>query len=387
MSGHEGALGHMGEQGSADHYVSGGVNWAAFTLEQLVSMVADKASVPQLERLAEDWRTTGDGMVDAADYLAEALDDLMDFWSGESAEQARHTVALNAQWVGDLGLTAKEMGDPIEEAAGALKAAQEAMPKLPEVPPASQPSSAPRSAEEAAAVTDGSPLGAAIGASAAGSESALQAQAEQEELKRVAVETMQRFEAAALGIDRATPRFEAPSTELRPREEDDAELLPGRDVWISTVNMTAGVDMRWQVLTGLDETRPSSHGDLSTVSAGSGAGGLEFASRGGYAGVGAGGSGGVLPGPLSGRAATGDGVDHVRGFAGRGLGVPTAPAGALPTSGSTAPGMMGPMGAAPMAGMGAGAQAGGQPHRRRVPFDGDDPFDTGQKASPPVIGL
>ena len=40
-----------------------------------------------------------------------------------------------------------------------------------------------------------------------------------------------------------------------------------------------------------------------------------------------------------------------------------------------------PMGAGGM--MGAAAQA----HRRRVPYDADDPFDTGQKASPPVIGL
>jgi hypothetical protein len=50
----------------------------------------------------------------------------------------------------------------------------------------------------------------------------------------------------------------------------------------------------------------------------------------------------------------------------------------------TGGGMM-PM--APMAGMGAGAQGAGQAHRRRVPFDADDPFDTGEKASPPVIGL
>jgi hypothetical protein len=43
------------------------------------------------------------------------------------------------------------------------------------------------------------------------------------------------------------------------------------------------------------------------------------------------------------------------------------------------------MGATPM---GAGGMVGStQPHRRRVPYDADDPFDTGQKASPPVIGL
>jgi hypothetical protein len=38
-------------------------------------------------------------------------------------------------------------------------------------------------------------------------------------------------------------------------------------------------------------------------------------------------------------------------------------------------------------GAGAGMVGSTQPHRRRVPYDADDPFDTGQKASPPVIGL
>jgi hypothetical protein len=366
----------------ADQYVSAGVNWAAFTLQQLVSMVADKASVPQLERLADDWRATGDGVVDAADYLADALDDLMDFWSGASADKARHTVALNAQWVGDLGLTAKEMGDPIEEAAGALRSAQEAMPELPEAPPTTLPASAPLGAEHAAMVTDGSPLGAAVGATAAGSESAFEAQAQQEELKRVAVETMQRFEAAAVGIDRATPRFEAQSDLLRPRV-DDIEVTPGGDVWISTVNMTAGVDMRWQVLTGMNDSTEAQR-----------SGGSFDTGGGGFAGLGGGGSLGgthggagpmVAPGPVSGRSTLGDTPDRLTGGVG-GRGLPTSPAGAAPLSG-TGHGMAGPMGGAPMTGMGMAGHGTGQAHRRRVPFDGDDPFDTGEKASPPVIGL
>ncbi len=377
----------MADQGSgADHYVSGGVNWAGFTLEQLISMVADKASVPQLERLAEDWRSTGDGVVDAADYLADALDDLMDFWSGESADQARHTVALNAQWVGDLGITATDMGQPIEEAAGALKAAQEAMPKLPTVPPTTLPASAPRGAEQAALVTDGSPLASAVGATAAGSESAFQAQAQQEEMKRVAVETMQRFEAAAVGIDRATPHFDPASTQLRPRV-DDVEVTPGGDVWISTVNMTAGVDLRWQLLTGMNDTHTSGQGVGGLGGGGGGGrggGGFDGLSGGSYSGAG----GGILAGPVSGRAGLGDSPGRVSGTPGGRPGLPTVVSGALPSGGPTG-GMMGPMGmgGAPMAGMGAGMGAGGQAHRRRVPFDADDPFDTGEKASPPVIGL
>jgi hypothetical protein len=376
----------MAEQGS-DYYVSAGVNWSAFTLEQLVNMVVDKASVPQLERLADDWRLTGDGVTDAADYLAEALDDLMDFWSGESADKARYAVALNAQWVGDLGVTAKDMGDPIEEAAGALKSAQEAMPKLPPTPPAVVPGSAPEGAGRAQLVTEGSPLGAAVGATAAGSESAFQAQAEQEQLKRVAIETMQRFEQAAVGIDQATPQFEGRGTELRPRV-DDVEVTPGGDVWISTVNIAAGVDLRWQLLTGMNDTTTSSVHGPGGFDGGGGGGGFSGGGglSGGYGGSGTSGGFGALPGgAVSGRGTIGDTAGF--GAGGRGGGFPTGSAGAVPSTGGTSMTGGGMMPMAPMAGMGAGAQGAGQAHRRRVPFDADDPFDTGEKASPPVIGL
>lgn len=363
-----------------DQYVSGGVNWSAFTLEELVSMVSDKASVPQLERLAEDWRETGDGVVAAADYLAEALDDLMNYWSGKSADQARHTVALNAQWVGDLGVTARDMGDPIEEAAGALKSAQEAMPKLPETPPQTVPGSAPRGADAAAGVTDGSPLGAAVGATAAGSESAFEAQAQQEEMKRIAVETMQRFEAAAVGIDQATPRFEGASTVLRPRVDDSVDQAD--DLWLQQVNGATGVDPRWQALTGMTDTTASAAKRTPVFDdPGGGFGG-------GGAAIG-GGGGAVVAGPLSARGTVGGSPELVGGGSGGRAPMPVGGSGVVGPVNTATPGMTGPIGAAPMAaGMGAaGAQMGGGQHRRRVPFDGDDPFDTGEKASKPVIGL
>jgi hypothetical protein len=347
-----------------DRYVSGGVNWDAFTLEALVAMVSDKASVPQLERLADDWRETGQGVVVAADYLADALDDLMNFWSGASANQARHTVALNAQWIGDLGVTAKDMGGPIDEAAGALRSAQEAMPKLPETPAQTVPGSAPRGAEDAAAVTDGSPLGAAVGATAAGTESAFQSQAEQEELKRIAVETMQRFEAAALGIDEATPQFQGQNETLRPRADG---VLPDQDDrWLQQVDAAAGVEERWQLLTGMTDASAATARASASVTAG------------GFGGDAAG------AGPVAGLGTLGGGPDRLGAVIGArpGLPVPT-PGFGSPAVGTT-PGMTGPIGA-PMAG--AGTQPGGQEHRRRVPFEDDDPFDTGETASKPVIGL
>lgn len=371
---------------SGDYYVSGGVNWAGFSLAELVAMVAEQANPAQLERLAQDWRSTGDAVVDAADYLADALDDLMNYWTGESAEKARSVVALNAQWVADLGTTAREMGTPIDEAAGALKAAQEAMPALPSTPPAAVPGAATGGAADAAAVT-GSPLAAAIGATAEGSASGFTAQAERAELKRVAVETMQRFETAAVGIDRSTPRFLGPDNELRPDPDLGASGIdPGEAVWVSTVTQTTGVDLRWQVLTGM--TEPSAAGSYSGGGLGGGGGIDPFTGK-SLGGTAAGIGFGAVPtgGPVAGRTGQGAGVrPDLGGVASRGM--PTAPSGAVIGGGPAGGTHMGtPMGAAPLgagAGMGAGAP---QPHRRRFPFDADDPFDTGQKASPPVIGL
>ncbi|HYQ61633.1 PPE domain-containing protein [Actinophytocola sp.] len=362
----------MGNTG--DLYVDGGVNWGAFTLEQLVGMVSDKASVPQLERLADDWRETGEGVIAAADYLADALDDLMNFWSGESAEQARQTVALNAQWVGDLGATARGMGSPIEEAAGALKSAQEAMPKLP-TPEQAVPGSAPQGADAASNVTGGSHLGAAVGATAAGSDSAFQAQAEQEDMKRVAIETMQRFEAAALGIDQATPQFQSQSDVLRPRV--DVDVVTGGDgVWLDRVKKTTGVDARFQALTGLTDASAAKAPRFGAADFGFAGAGGEAADV-GTVGAPAGG------GAIGGNPERGGGVSGARPGLAAAATFGAAP-GTAPGAGS---GTSGPIGGAPMGGAGMGTQADGQQHRRRVPFDGEDPFDTGQQASKPVIGI
>lgn len=371
---------------SSDYYVSGGVNWPGFTLPELVAMVAERASVPQLERLALDWRTAGDGIVDAADYLADALDDLMNYWSGASAEKARHTVALNAQWVSDLGTTARNMGTPIDEAAGALKAAQETMPNVPAIAPVEQPGSAPMSAAQAAALT-GSPLGGAVGATAAGSRSAFAAQAESAEAKRVAVETMQRFETAAVGIDRATPRFLGQNDVLVPR--DDLVLDPATGEWVEKVTTVTGIDMRWDLLTNLPLGATAAQvaaGVIGDSNMGLISGGFT-----GVGGIGGGGSGSMNLGPIAGGTSSlggigGEGADRLGGaIPTRGGVLPTAAAGSVIGGANGAHPVGGPVGGTPM---GAGVMGGAtQAHRRRVPYDADDPFDTGQKASPPVIGL
>ncbi|SDJ48152.1 hypothetical protein SAMN05192558_116114 [Actinokineospora alba] len=369
-------------QQAGDRYVTGGVNWESYSLEDLVAMVAENASAPQLERLADDWRAAGTEVTDAAAVLATALDELMQYWSGAAAEQARADVALNAQWVGDLGETAHQIGDPVQEAAGALKAAQDAMPAVPPAPPV-DPALAVDAAERGAIA--GGPMAAAINATAAGADSAFAAQQEQTQLKAVAVEAMRRFEGAALGIDAATPRFEERETELRPRPDTPSVPLPPG--WVPTVPVSyvTDVELRWLELTGGNSgtTAQSLDSTNSSGGGGSGGGGGYGGGAGAAAAVGAGG-GGAAGAPVRGPLQSGQRTGITESFqnpvkaATPGPALHPAPAAA---HGGMAGGM--PMGG----GMGAGQGGDQGEHRRRYPFDAEDPFALEQKASPPVIGL
>ncbi|GLZ43576.1 hypothetical protein [Actinokineospora sp. NBRC 105648] len=379
-----------GKQG-ADRYVTGGTEWEKYTLQDLVKMVADQASAPQLERLADDWRAAGSEVVDAADLLTKALDELMDYWSGAAAEQARQDVALNAQWVADLGETAHKIGDPIQEAAGALKAAQDAMPEIPAkpaVPPALAADSAARGLEA------GGPLVSAINGTAAGAESAFTAEQEEAKLKAMAVEAMKRFEGAAIGIDQATPQFEERATVLREHPEDKPPVplpTPAPGNWIdTTVSYATDVEMRWAVLTAGGDPGTAAQGfdnATSHATAGSGSAGGAAGYGGGASFGGGGGSsadGSAARAPLQPGGAVGA-TEALPGGTRTGL-----PAAGVAAAGGQAGGSgsgMG-MGGMPMggAGMGGGQGDSGE-HRRRYPYDAEDPFALDQKASPPVIGL
>ncbi|WP_424184392.1 hypothetical protein ACOBQX_21090 [Actinokineospora sp. G85] len=376
-----------------DLYVEGGTKWESFELADLIAMVSDKASVPQLERLADDWRAAGNEVVESSVTLSSALDTLMGYWSGMAAEQARRDVALNAQWVADLGETAYKIGDPVQEAAGALKAAQDAMPQLPPTP-----ATPPAQAADSAALAEqtGGPLAAAISGAATGSESAFAAEQDQAELKAVAVEAMRRFEGAAMGIDQATPQFEERSTELRPRVSDPEPSIP-----VDTAVPTEPTDpeQRWEQLTGgttasgYEETGATARpGAAERVPTGGAIGG-GFGGGYGYGGGGGGiavadtvGTPQARPTPLA--PAPGIGATEalpggaLRGGAG-GVITPAAAASAGGHAGGT------PMGGMPMGGAGVPGGQNSDPgeHRRRYPFGDEDSFLLSDKSSPPVIGL
>ncbi|WP_026422327.1 WXG100 family type VII secretion target [Actinokineospora inagensis] len=370
-----------GQQGG-DRYVTGGVDWDKYSLADLVKMVDDQASAPQLEQLADDWRAAGSEVVDAAAVLSQALDELMNYWSGSAAEQARHDVALNAQWVSDLGETAHEIGTPIQEAAGALKAAQVAMAALPVVP-ATPPALAVDSADKGLA--SGGPVAAAVNGAATGSQSAFTAEQEQAKLKAQAVDVMKRFEGAAIGIDQATPRFAQRDPQLHEQPGDPTTTPPQTSVG-TPVSYNTDIQLRWATLTagtGDPTTAAQGFDDGHRAAAGSTAGG----SAGGYSGgYGGGSSGASTPDASRGPLQSGGSVGATEALTGgtARTAVPSTPAAAA--AGSGAGGGTG-MGGMPMGGgMGAG-QSGGGEHRRRYPFEGEDPFALDQKASPPVIGL
>lgn len=366
--------------GNGDRYVVGGVNWESYTLEALIAMVADNASPAQLVQLADDWRQAGNEVTDAASVLELALAQLMEFWSGYAAEQARSDVAANAQWLGDLGSTAHQIGDPIHEAAGALKAAQDAMPALPApspVPPA-------RAAEGAdLALQNGGPLAAAISGTATGAESAFAAEQQQAQLKAVAVEAMRRFEGAAIGIDEATPAF-SPQTVPGATTPPVDPGTPSRQVDPPATKPPATDGERWNDLTDGGTTASGTGSATGSSSDG-------FAARGGpggaaYLGGGATGLTEGNPGAAARPPQPGAGVGLTETFnpGNRPAAAAAGPIGGGPTGAGTGMGGGMPMGA----GMGAGAGAGqSDEHHRRYPFDAENPFANDQKASPPVIGL
>jgi len=362
MSRHSGR-GHHSHHG--DQYVQRGTHWESYELPQLIAMVNEKVDIPALIRLADDWRYAGDDLTESAKELGDALDRLMDFWSGDAAEQARTDVALNAQWVGDLGVTANEVGTPVEEAAGALKAAQDHMPQLPAATPPV--GSAPEGAANAGDA--GGPLGAAIGGVAAGSESAAQASEDEAKLKLQAVETMRRFESAAISIDQSIPMFEGPDTVIHPDPKDPVRPLPQPP---PALVIDTNTTVSWQQLTG-SGTSAQDFGGRGGGAGGAGHPGFPMGPGGG-AGIAAGPA--PMPGAGPGAAVTPP-VERI--------GPATLPAAALAMEPEGHAGM----GGAPMAGgMGAGMTGGtGNDHRRRFPFDEEDPFSPDQKASPPVIGL
>lgn len=405
-----------------DLWVTGGVNWNGYGLEPLIKMVAERASPAQLDALAGEWSRHGAAVGRASEDLQRSLSRLMQFWTGASADTALQKVTTNAQWIGELGETAQQMSGPIQDASGALRSAQDTMPGMPK-----NNWLASAGGGAAAGFAVGGPIGAAFGAALGGIVSAFGFGNKKKKMKRKAVQTMERYEGALLGIDQTTPQFGGPSEGTNPGDGPIGRPGPGIDnpgtvappvgggVWrpptrptpggsVTDPSFAHGPEARWQSLTGI-----GSGGGGSNLPGGGGNGfgpGLGGGAFGplpgtGGRGVGAGrGVGRGVGGPMGGPVGAGRGGGaNARGAGGRGAGARGGGAGF--------PGGMGGAGqrgdreykgrgrfskAGGGYGMGGGVPGGRRDeeqdgeHRRRVPIE-EDPFSTDLKAAPPVIGL
>ncbi|GAA4306214.1 hypothetical protein GCM10023148_58340 [Actinokineospora soli] len=115
------------------------------------------------------------------------------------------------------------MARPIEDAGGTLRSAQSTM-------PGGSPSSpwyATVGGGAAAGMAIGGPIGAAFGAAIGGIASAFGFGSNKKKMKRKAVQTMQRYETALLGVDGTTPQFNAPSDGVDPGTDPVHGTPPG----------------------------------------------------------------------------------------------------------------------------------------------------------------
>ncbi|HEY0803548.1 MAG TPA: hypothetical protein VGD84_00720, partial [Pseudonocardiaceae bacterium] len=215
----------------------------------------------------------------------------------------------------------------------------------------------------------------------------------QDKLKQQAVQTMQRYEQAGTSIDPSTPTFTPPSAGITGASGGTAISDPGTvqgvglNPQVSTVpSLAVDPTGRWNALTG----------GVSGLPGVGGAGGI------GGGGMGGGGLGSVVGGfgPIGGSLAGGG--QFGRSGSTRSLAADAARRGGSSAveegvgaregagrSGSMLDNVDQPRNGQSPYGMGGGRGARNEDdkeHRRRIPFE-EDPFVTGMKAAPPVIGL
>lgn len=375
-----------------DRYVVGGTHWDGFSHKNLFKMVWENADPAHVERLADTWSRQGNSITDRSEDLQRSLNRLMQYWQGGAADQAAGTVLSNAQWLGELGETATRMSDPIDHAAGALRSAQQQMPAPPEGFSWSS-----IGGGAAAGMAMGGPLGAGIGAMIGGIGSLFGGASKKKKLKKRAVQTMERFETAAIDVDGTTPAFGGPAAGGGGGDGGGSGPRPGTDPLPPGMNPLPGGGGG----TG-GGTHPSDGGRGTTIPSFAGGGGHDprwGALTGGPAGFGVdagkfggAGKGGGLGGPFGGPGGLLGALPvggAGRGTAGRG-GVGAGARDMLRGGryGQGAGGRFGPGGAAggPLGGRGRGQGEDDVEYDRRFPLE-EDLFSNDTKAAPPVIGL
>ncbi len=384
----------------SDQYVVPGVHWDGFSHETLFGMVHQQANPAQVEKLADDWDRHGRELTRRAEDLQRSLSALLPYWGGEASDQAARSVIRAVGWMGDVGSTSSAMADPLQDSAGALRSAQSTMP----APPGGSGWLGAAGAGAAAGFAIGGPVGAGIGAAIGGIGSAFGFGSNKKKLKRRAVQTMQRYEAAAVQVDTSTPRFVDSGVGRIGMSDYDSRRLGGGQVPGAGTGPVPPPNVIGDPTVPAG-TRPS--GVVSPVPGFGGGGAVgpggvgwnDLTGRGGPNGFfgGAGGYAGGLGAPFGGRGMAGAGVGGTGGAGGRG--------GAFGPGGRYGGAYAGRAGAGAFGDDhlnrrgGAGAHGAGSPlmpgaggrgddddeHRRRYPYE-EEPFKLDDTVAPPVIG-
>jgi len=382
-----------------DQYVVPGTHWDGYSHPTLFGMVHQQANPAQVEKLADDWDRHGRDLTQRAEDLQRSLAALLPYWGGEASDQAARSVIRAVGWMGDVGSTSSAMADPLQDSAGALRSAQSTMP----APPGGGGWLGAAGAGAAAGFAIGGPVGAGIGAAIGGIGSAFGFGSNKKKLKRRAVQTMQRYEAAAVQVDSTTPQFVDSGVGRIGQAEYDARRVGGGQVPGAGTGPVPPPNVIGDP-TGPAATRPS--GVVSPVPGfggpgGAGPGGVgwrDLTGRGGPNGFfgGAGGLGGI-GGPLGGRG-FGAGGAAIGGVGGRGGAFGPGGRYASAYAGRPGAGAFGDEHLNRRGGAGAGAH-GGSPlmpgaggrgdddteRRRRYPYE-EEPFTLDDTVAPPVIG-
>ncbi|MCT2582342.1 PPE domain-containing protein [Actinophytocola gossypii] len=111
-----------------------GVNWDAYTHDELYRMLWEGADVADVSAVADEWRRHGVALTDQAARLRDERTALLGCWHGEAGEEAAHRLGRLADRVDEIAAHAAAGQRAAQDAADALAKARAMMPPPPADP-------------------------------------------------------------------------------------------------------------------------------------------------------------------------------------------------------------------------------------------------------------
>lgn len=122
--------------GSGAAWAGEGVNWDAYTHEELYRMVWEGADVADVSGIAEEWRRHSATLADHAVHLRDQQAALREDWEGDAAELAATQLGSLADRVDDISARAATNQQAAQEASEALALVRAMLPPPPGAAPA-----------------------------------------------------------------------------------------------------------------------------------------------------------------------------------------------------------------------------------------------------------